>query len=247
MNLFRFSVYYVFFALLLGIVFGVAIRCGSPLNLRLAEPMWKLLVGNSLNIEDLQEIDRGFVSKNSYLSSLHIENDASENSDEYDPVAALDLPFMVRSACGEDVHLSKAYKLITRENRQEYLNTSLKYRLNEFNKQVQWIRAGLSQVVPVPLLTLFTGPELENMVCGSPEISVEALKSITTYRGIEATSNLVVWFWQVFEEFTNHERSLFLRFVWGRTRLPRTPMDFKGKDFIFQVRIYTTNRVLWCA
>ena len=128
------------------------------------------------------------------------------------------------------------HTIITRVNKKEYLKLALNYRLNEFNEQIKWIRAGLSQVVPVPLLSLFTGSELENMVCGNPEISVESLKSITSYRGIESTSNLVKWFWQALEEFTNLERSLFLRFVWGRTRLPRTAMDFKGKDFIFQVR-----------
>ena len=37
------------------------------------------------------------------------------------------------------------------------------------------------------------------------------------------------------EEFTNQERSLFLRFVWGRTRLPRTIADFRGRDFVLQV------------
>ena len=37
------------------------------------------------------------------------------------------------------------------------------------------------------------------------------------------------------EEFTNAERSLFLRFVWGRTRLPRTIADFRGRDFVLQV------------
>lgn len=37
------------------------------------------------------------------------------------------------------------------------------------------------------------------------------------------------------EEFSNQERSLFLRFVWGRTRLPRTIADFRGRDFVLQV------------
>lgn len=56
--------------------------------------------------------------------------------------------------------------------------------------------------------------------------------------GIEATSSLVQWFWEVMEEFSNQERSLFLRFVWGRTRLPRTIADFRGRDFVLQVKIY---------
>lgn len=222
---------------LTGIVFGVAIRCGSPLSLRITESIWKLLVGQTLNLEDLQDLDRGFVTKQSYLTSLHNDNfTTSENACEHDEVAALELPFTVRSVSGEDVCLSQMHTIITRENKKEYLKLALNYRLNEFNEQIKWIRAGLSQVVPVPLLSLFTGSELENMVCGNPEISVESLKSITSYRGIESTSNLVKWFWQALEEFTNLERSLFLRFVWGRTRLPRTAMDFKGKDFIFQVK-----------
>lgn len=28
---------------------------------------------------------------------------------------------------------------------------------------------------------------------------------------------------------------MFLRFVWGRTRLPRTIADFRGRDFVLQV------------
>lgn len=53
--------------------------------------------------------------------------------------------------------------------------------------------------------------------------------------GIEATAPLIQWFWEVMEEFSNQERSLFLRFVWGRTRLPRTIADFRGRDFVLQV------------
>lgn len=37
------------------------------------------------------------------------------------------------------------------------------------------------------------------------------------------------------EELSQQERSLFLRFVWGRTRLPRTIADFRGRDFVIQV------------
>lgn len=109
------------------------------------------------------------------------------------------------------------------------------YRLHEFDKQVAAVREGLSKVVPVPLLSLFTGYELETMVCGSQEIPLDLLKSVATYKGIDACAPLVQWFWEVMEEFTNQERSLFLRFAWGRTRLPRTIADFRGRDFVLQV------------
>lgn len=38
------------------------------------------------------------------------------------------------------------------------------FRLHEFDDQVAAVREGMSKVVPVPLLSLFTGSELETMV-----------------------------------------------------------------------------------
>ncbi len=93
----------------------------------------------------------------------------------------------------------------------------------------------MARVIPVPLLSLFTGSELDTMVCGSPDIPLHLLKSVATYKGIDTAAPLVQWFWDVMEDFSNTERSLFLRFVWGRTRLPRTIADFRGRDFVLQV------------
>lgn len=95
-------------------------------------------------------------------------------------------------------------------------------------------------VVPVPLLSLFTAYELETMVCGSADIPLGLLKSVATYKGIDPAAPLIQWFWDVMEAFNNAERSLFLRFVWGRTRLPRTIADFRGRDFVIQVRAILT-------
>merc|ERR1712223_921046 len=139
------------------------------------------------------------------------------------------------SAAGHEVQLSARYSRVTAENRAEYARLALNYRLHEFDQAVSAVREGMSRVVPVPLLSLFTGFELETMVCGSPDIPLHLLKSVATYKGVEANSPLVIWFWEVMEEFGNAERSLFLRFVWGRTRLPRSIADLRGRDFVLQI------------
>lgn len=56
-------------------------------------------------------------------------------------------------------------------------------RLHEFDAQIAAVRAGIARVVPVPLLSLFTPYELETMVCGSPDIPLNLLKSVATYKG----------------------------------------------------------------
>uniref|UniRef100_A0A8C6ITP0 HECT-type E3 ubiquitin transferase n=1 Tax=Melopsittacus undulatus TaxID=13146 RepID=A0A8C6ITP0_MELUD len=216
MNMFRF----------LGVLLGIAIRTGSPLSLNLAEPVWKQLAGMNLTIADLSEVDKDFIPGLMYIR----DNEAT--SEEFE---AMSLPFTVPNASGQDIQLSSKYTHITLDNRAEYVRLAINYRLHEFDEQVAAVREGMARVVPVPLLSLFTGYELETMVCGSPDIPLHLLKSVATYKGIEPTASLIQWFWEVMESFSNTERSLFLRFVWGRTRLPRTIADFRGRDFVVQV------------
>ncbi|XP_060089857.1 E3 ubiquitin-protein ligase HERC2 isoform X3 [Heteronotia binoei] len=216
MNMFRF----------LGVLLGIAIRTGSPLSLNLAEPVWKQLAGMNLTIADLSEVDKDFIPGLMYIR----DNEAT--SEEFE---AMSLPFTVPNASGQDIQLSSKYTHITLDNRAEYVRLAINYRLHEFDEQVTAVREGMARVVPVPLLSLFTGYELETMVCGSPDIPLHLLKSVATYKGIEPTASLIQWFWEVMESFSNTERSLFLRFVWGRTRLPRTIADFRGRDFVIQV------------
>ncbi|XP_058055381.1 probable E3 ubiquitin-protein ligase HERC2 [Anopheles bellator] len=216
MNMFRF----------LGVLMGIAVRTGSPLSLNLAEPVWRQLAGEALRPSDLTEVDRDYITGLLYIRDV-----------ESDPkvFASIELPFSTPSAKGHEVPLSTKYNKITPKNRAEYVKLALNYRIHEFDEQVKAVRDGMSKVIPVPLLSLFSAAELQAMVCGSPDIPLCLLKTVATYKGVESTAPLVQWFWEVMEEFTNQERSLFLRFVWGRTRLPRTIADFRGRDFVLQV------------
>ena len=54
------------------------------------------------------------------------------------------------------------------------------------------LNLGMARVIPVPLLSLFTGFELETMVCGSPDIPLHLLKSVATYKGV------IIQFHQIF-------------------------------------------------
>ncbi|KAK3907967.1 E3 ubiquitin-protein ligase HERC2 [Frankliniella fusca] len=210
----------------LGVLMGVAVRTGNPLSLSLAEPVWKQLAGEPLTPADLTEVDRD------YVPGLLCIRDMSPDEKLFQ---TLEIAFSTPSASGVEMPLSTRHRRITPENRHEYIQLALNYRLHEFDQQVAAVREGLARVVPVPLLSLFRGYELETMVCGSPDIPLALLKSVATYRGVDVGAPLVRWFWEVMEEFNTQERSLFLRFVWGRTRLPRSKADFRGRDFVLQV------------
>jgi hypothetical protein len=84
------------------------------------------------------------------------------------------------------------------------------------------MRRGLHEVVNLSYLTLFQWYELERLVCGNPDIDIEALRKHTTYRGgLSASHPLCRNLFRALTSFSNDERRLFLQFVWGRSRLPQ--------------------------
>ncbi|XP_066503891.1 probable E3 ubiquitin-protein ligase HERC1 isoform X4 [Hoplias malabaricus] len=217
----------------LGILMGVAIRTKKPLDLHLAPLVWKQLCCIPLTLEDLEEVDLLYVQ--TLNSILHLE-DSSITEQNFHEMIPLD-SFVGQSADGKMVPIIPGGNSIplTFSNRKEYVERAIEYRLHELDRQVAAVREGMSWIVPVPLLSLLTARQLEQMVCGLPEISVEVLKKVVRYREVEEQQQLVQWFWQTLEEFSNEERVLFMRFVSGRSRLPANTADISQRFQIMKV------------
>lgn len=217
----------------LGILMAVAIRTKKPLDLHLAPWVWKQLCSMPLAETDLEEVD--VLTFRNLQGILHLEN-SGITEENFHVMIPLD-SFMAHSADGRLVPVVPGGQNIslTYTNRTEYVERALFYRLHEMDCQVSAVREGMSTIIPVPLLSLLTAQQLEQLVCGLPEVSVEMLKKLVRYRDITESQELIGWFWQSLEEFTNEERVLFLRFVSGRSRLPTNPADISQKFQIIKV------------
>ncbi|XP_042364651.1 probable E3 ubiquitin-protein ligase HERC1 isoform X4 [Plectropomus leopardus] len=217
----------------LGILMAVAIRTKKPLDLHLAPWVWKQLCSMPLGGPDLEEVD--LLTYRTLQGILHLEN-SGITEDNFHVMIPLD-SFMAHSADGRLAPVVPGGQNIslTFANRTEYVERALDYRLHEMDTQVAAVREGMSTIIPVPLLSLLTAQQLEQLVCGLPEVSVEMLKKLVRYRDITESHQLIGWFWQSLEEFTNEERVLFLRFVSGRSRLPSNPADITQKFQIIKV------------
>ncbi|XP_062621584.1 probable E3 ubiquitin-protein ligase HERC1 [Saccostrea cucullata] len=211
----------------LGILFGVAIRTKKPLDLHLAPSVWKLLVGIPLRLEDLEETDHIYIQSLRGILDIHESGVNETNFHEFIPLDC----FEGQSADGRLVPVipGGGALQLNFNNRREYVEAVLNYRLQEMNRQAASVREGLSWIIPVPLLTLLTPQNLEQLVCGMEEMSVDVLRKVVRYRGIDEKNEVVCWFWEVLEAFSNEERIQFLRFVSGRTRLPANPSDISQR------------------
>jgi len=102
----------------------------------------------------------------------------------------------------------------------------------------------MAAVIPVQILSLFTWQELELNVCGTRDINVDLLMENTKYQsGITDKDTVVIWMWKMLRSFSPKQREMFLRFVWGRSRLPISSAYFDQK-FVVMSHPSTSELVL---
>jgi hypothetical protein len=107
------------------------------------------------------------------------------------------------------------------EDRQRYVDAVLRLRLRECKRQVDAIRRGLQCILPIKALSLFTSTELQQLVVGVAEVDIGYLRKHTRYEGYRRSDTAVARFWRVMESFSQEQRCAFVRFAYGRSRLPR--------------------------
>ncbi|KAK1948183.1 putative E3 ubiquitin-protein ligase HERC1 [Phytophthora citrophthora] len=212
----------------LGKLAGIAVRTKTPLDLNLPPVIWKLLVGQQVTRQDIEAIHQGCFQVVDTIANLDAHGITEAMFDEI-----VDASFTVLSSTRETVELVPGgqHLHVTWEDRVEYASAVETYRLTEFAPVCEDISRGVATMLPAPTLGLFSWHELRTLVCGKATVDISLLRRRTIYGdGCQASDPHVAYFWDVLSEFTDEQKSSFLRFVWGRSRLPTHAADFT-QDF----------------
>ena len=207
----------------LGKLFGVAIRTQNNLNLCLPPIFWKRLLFSEVHTSDVKSFDECIYQTLDILRHLPEQGITPDTFQS----AFTEEVFSTRDSGGQVVDLIPNGKSIgvTYQNALEFANALERQRMTEAESVYIAIRIGMSAVIPLNLLYMFSWKQVETLVCGAADINVDVLKGNTVYEGLNADTPAVQMLWDVLKEMSSKERSLFLRFVWGRARLP------SGKNF----------------
>ncbi|OQR81938.1 HECT E3 ubiquitin ligase [Thraustotheca clavata] len=207
----------------LGKIMGAIVRSRDYIALDLALVMWKWLVHEPLQVSDLESMDRMLVQSMAKIRTI----DSLGVTEEMFEDIVLET-FTTLSTDNRMVEIKPNGKSIpvTFATRCEFADLVEHFRLHEFDQVLRYVELGLGKVLPLQYLHLFTANEFEKMVCGSPEVSISLLQQCTEYSSCAATDQHIVWFWATLNAFSHQERSAFLRFVWGRSRLPNSVAEF---------------------
>ena len=245
----------------LGVLMGICIRTGVHLTLDLCSLVWKQIVNEKINIEDIFQYDEGLynIIKTIYYYDPNKDNkEKKENKKEENEMIGDNNPINNEKEDFEDVFnyntilsdgslkyfnqnnkekkeliLSKS----TLSERLKYISMLIYYRLNEAEIQINSIKTGLSKIIPLSVLQLFTGKELSMLVCGKKDIDIDLLRQNTKLSNdLKEDSKEVRWLWEILSEITPEEKIKFIKFCWAQERLPTSNEEYVKNQIAFTIK-----------
>ncbi|KAF9431462.1 putative E3 ubiquitin-protein ligase HTD2 [Entomortierella beljakovae] len=111
---------------------------------------------------------------------------------------------------------------LTNENRSEFIKEYLKfYFTTSIVKQFNAFSEGFHLVTLGSAIQLFRPEEVEQLICGSPDLDFNALEEITQYEGgFNAKTKIIRWFWEIVHAYDEKDKKRLLFFATGSDRVP---------------------------
>ncbi|XP_059617829.1 E3 ubiquitin-protein ligase HECW2 isoform X1 [Phlebotomus argentipes] len=199
-----------------GRVLGLALVHQYLLDAFFTRPFYKALLRLPVALSDLESLDSEFHQSLQWIR----DNDIGSGS-------SLGLTFCVtEELLGRVVEreLKPGGKNVgvNEKNKKEYLERMVKWRLERgVQEQTESLVKGFYEVVDPRLVAVFDARELELVIAGTAEIDIADWRVNTEYRsGYHDNHQVIIWFWQVIEKFTNEQRLRLLQFVTGTSSIP---------------------------
>ena len=86
---------------------------------------------------------------------------------------------------------------------------------------IKKIRESFFKIIPKEAIQIFTSDELELLINGKPYIDLEEWKMYTEYKEpYHANHQVIKWFWEILNEYSQKELSNLLLFATGVSRVP---------------------------
>jgi ubiquitin-protein ligase E3 C len=124
---------------------------------------------------------------------------------------------------------------VTRENKTEYVNLLINYKVNRsMERQTRCIRKGLKSVINDNWIRLFNYAEFNYLLSGTGTIDVHDWMSHAKVIGHDC-ERLINDFWSIVYEFEEEEKSLLLKFVTSCER--PSFLGFKDLQPPFTIRV----------
>jgi len=217
----------------LGQAIGKVLQDGRMLDLALAPAFYRAMLGRTLGLFDLVELDPGLgntlIRLDDAANKIELmkregrpETDWSQVTVDGVNIADLSLTFVLPgqstelTKCGSDVP-------VTATNLREYVDAVVDACVGSgVSSFFESIRSGVEEIFPLARLKMFNETELEALICGQGEkwTTEMLLDCINFDHGYSAQAPPIRNFCEILSSFTSDQQRAFMRFVTGAPRLP---------------------------
>jgi hypothetical protein len=201
---------------------GGALRSNNPLELTLAPPLWKCLLGARFDsVHDLSCSDERQAARLAALARCATQAawpPAAEAGEAAPTWCVTDAAGRVRRAApGRPPDAPVAWA-----ERGEYVAAAAAAHAAAWRPAADAMRRGLTAELGAAALALLTWRQLERLVCGERRVTLPSLRAIIR-NDLPPGAPQEPWLWQVLGELSDAQRGLLLAFATGRSRLPASP------------------------
>ncbi|GAA5978585.1 hypothetical protein JCM10908_004413 [Rhodotorula pacifica] len=207
-----------------GRALGMAIFHRRFVDVHFATSIYKACLDRPIGLDDMALVDAEMFRALTWMA----ENDITDVLDhefttQYDSFGTLETCELIPN--GDEIPVTESNKL-------EYIRLLCEHRMRgRVEKQIEALKHGLGEIVPLKELRVFDEKELELLIGGVETIDVDDWEKHTDYRGFTATDPVVQWFWETVKSWPVETKSRLLQFVTGSSRLPVNGFqDLQGSD-----------------
>ncbi|KAF8334173.1 ubiquitin-protein ligase, partial [Cantharellus anzutake] len=197
----------------IGRIMGLAILHRRFLDANFVAGFYKMILKKKITLDDLQSVDGELYHHMTWM----LENDITDAIDEtfttkedrFGEILTIDL-----KPGGAEIH-------VTEENKREYVETVIEYRIvRRVKEQFDAFMSGFNELIPQELINVFDERELGLLIGGISDIDVDDWAEHTDYRGYKANDEAIQWFWKIIRGWSTERRSCLLQFATGTSRIP---------------------------
>ncbi|KAJ3624651.1 hypothetical protein MTP99_018256 [Tenebrio molitor] len=196
-----------------GRVLGIAVFHNHQLEGGFTLPFYKQLLNKPITLQDIEGVDPELHRSLTWMLENNIDG-------------VLDTTFSVENNSFGIVKVHElkpggAATAVTEDNKREYVKLYVNYRfMRGIEQQFLALQKGFTELIPPALLRPFDERELELVISGIGSIDIADWRSHTRLKHCTPETQVVQWFWQVVESYSEEMRARLLQFVTGSSRVP---------------------------
>ena len=176
-------------------------------DLNFTKPFLKHLLGKKITIADMEEVDSDIGKNLRWILENNVEElylTFTHEVQNLDDRTVIEL-----KEGGSDIFVDE-------ENKKEYVKQICEYRMTkQIKKQLKDFLKGFRMILPKELISHFSTAELERMIAGESKIDIADMKKHAYFRNYSQDDQIIIWLWEVLEEFSPDQLTTFYYFTSG--------------------------------